>query len=112
MVGAEETGVTGAVSGSAARDAAAGTRIRVRVLAFARLRELLGFSERELDAAADGATVTAERVWTLLAERCPAAELAALRASTRFARNGVLIDPSAPLADGDEVALLPPVGGG
>jgi len=35
-----------------------------------------------------------------------------LRASTRFARNGALARGDAALRDGDEVALMPPVGGG
>jgi molybdopterin converting factor small subunit len=81
--------------------------MRVRVLAFARLRELLGFGQREIELAA-GATV--ESLWAHLVP--PAAPGAALRASTRFARNGALVDGSAPLGDGDEIALMPPVGGG
>jgi molybdopterin converting factor subunit 1 len=81
--------------------------MRVRVLAFARLRELLGGGERELDLD-DGTTL--ERLWTQLAGH--ARELADHRASTRFARNGALVDGDAVLHDGDEVALMPPVGGG
>jgi molybdopterin converting factor small subunit len=79
--------------------------MRVRVLAFARLRELLGFGERELDVS-PGTTV--EQLWASLAS----AEMAGLRPSTRFARNGSLADGDALLADGDEIALMPPVGGG
>ena len=81
--------------------------MRVRVLAFARLRELLGSGTRELELA-DSANV--EHVWALLAGGTPA--LAPYRASTRFARNGVLVEPGAPVHDGDEIALMPPVGGG
>ncbi|HEX3468451.1 MAG TPA: MoaD/ThiS family protein [Candidatus Elarobacter sp.] len=81
--------------------------IRVRVLAFARLRELLGFGSRELELA-DGATL--DDVWAQLARG--AGELDALLPSTRFARNGALSDIQVALRDGDEVALLPPVGGG
>ena len=73
----------------------------VRVLAFARLRELLGFGERHVGVA-DG--TTADAMWSRLAQDAP--QLAALRASTRFARNGAV------LHEGDELALLPPVGGG
>jgi molybdopterin converting factor small subunit len=79
----------------------------VRVVAFARLRELLGFGEKQLGVA-DGAT--ADAVWSHLALDSP--QLAALRASTRFARNGALVDGAAVLREGDELALLPPVGGG
>jgi molybdopterin converting factor small subunit len=81
--------------------------VGVRVLAFARLRELLGFGERRVDVPA-GATI--EDVWAQLAGGSP--ELAALRASTRFARNGALVDGRDVVTAGDEIALLPPVGGG
>ena len=79
----------------------------LRVLAFARLREVLGFGERTLDV---GSAVTLEDVWTSLTAASP--EAVRLRASTRFARNGVIVDGSSRVADGDEIALLPPVGGG
>jgi len=81
--------------------------MRVRVLAFAQLRELFGFGERSLDCAAG---TTLEELWTQLASGV--AEAHALRASTRFARNGAIALPGVALHDGDEVALLPPVGGG
>jgi len=81
--------------------------VSIHVLAFARLRELLGFSRRELDIE-DGATVA--DVWARLAR--DVAGLDGLRASTRFARNGALATASTALRDGDEIALLPPVGGG
>ena len=80
----------------------------VRVLAFARVRELLGGGSHELQIE-DGATVA--DVWDALANRYTA--LAPLADSTRIARNGkVVSDAAEPLADGDELALLPPVGGG
>ncbi|HVS45772.1 MAG TPA: MoaD/ThiS family protein [Verrucomicrobiae bacterium] len=79
----------------------------VRVVAFARLRELLGFDRRELTLG-DGADL--EQAWTALAQAAPAIE--PLRGSTRFARNGRLVDAGERLQDGDELALLPPVGGG
>lgn len=79
----------------------------IRVVAFARVRELLGFSEREfrLD---DIPTVAALR--SRLESDVP--ELSVLRDSTRIARNGLLVGDATALADGDEIALLPPVGGG
>jgi molybdopterin converting factor small subunit len=79
--------------------------MHVRVLAFARVRELLGYAEREIELT-PGATL--EDLWRTIGTP----ELAALRDSTRFARNGALADAGTALAEGDEVALLPPVGGG
>ena len=81
--------------------------VTARVLAFARLRELLGFGER-LVTVPNGTTL--DGLWSQLAAGTP--QLAGLRASTRFARNGELADGSAAVWDGDEIALLPPVGGG
>jgi molybdopterin synthase catalytic subunit/molybdopterin synthase sulfur carrier subunit len=81
--------------------------MRVRVLAFARLRDLLGFGEREVDL---GAPATLDDVWRVVAAAVP--DAARLRASTRFARNGVVSDGAVLLGEGDEIALLPPVGGG
>lgn len=79
----------------------------IRVVAFARVRELLGFSEREFGLA-DVPTVGALRA--RLERDAPA--LLPLRGSTRIARNGQIVDDATSLAEGDEVALLPPVGGG
>ncbi len=81
--------------------------MRVQVLAFARLRELLGFGARDLELA-EGTTLDA--LWDELAR--DARGIDALRAVTRFARNGVLAAGATALHDGDEVALMPPVGGG
>jgi len=79
----------------------------VHVLAFARLRELLGFGARDVELA-EGSDLDA--LWSQLARG--AQQLHGLRATTRFARNGALASGGTPLADGDEVALMPPVGGG
>ena len=79
----------------------------IRVIAFARARELAGFSEREFGVAE---TPTVGALRARLESDAP--ELALLRSSTRIARNGHLVDDSETLAEGDEVALLPPVGGG
>ena len=81
--------------------------MQVRILAFARLRELLGFGFRELDVDDDA---TVDDVWLRLAH--DTAGLDALRSSTRFARNGALAAGTTALREGDEIALLPPVGGG
>lgn len=82
--------------------------MRVRVLAFARLRELLGGPAHELQVE-EGATVA--DVWDALADRFAA--IAPLGSSTRIARNGrVVNDPGEHIQDGDELSLFPPVGGG
>lgn len=82
--------------------------MKVTVLAFARVRELLGSGSQEMQVE-DGATIA--DVWDALANRY--VELAALSASTRIARNGrIVADPGERVHDGDELSLLPPVGGG
>ena len=77
------------------------------MLAFARLRELLGFGERRVQVP-DGTTI--EGLWSLVTAGVPHAS--ELRGSTRFARNGALADGGTVVSAGDEIALLPPVGGG
>jgi molybdopterin converting factor small subunit len=79
--------------------------VHVRVVTFARLRELLG-GERTVELSS-GADIS--QLWASLAREAPIADLAA---STRAARNGRICAFSTALEDGDEVALMPPVGGG
>jgi molybdopterin converting factor small subunit len=74
----------------------------IRVLAFARYRECLGFSELELD------LPSPPTLAALLADP----RLRALPDAALFAVNQTFRGREAPLADGDEVALLPPVSGG
>jgi len=81
--------------------------MRVRVRLFAIQRELAGTREHPLDLA-DGATVA--DAWNSLVTAFPA--LAPGRGSVRFARNGAYADATTPLAEGDEVAMIPPVSGG
>lgn len=81
--------------------------MRVRVLAFARLRELLGGSSHEVEVP-EGANAGA--VWAELLRRCEG--IAELAESTRIARNGRVVSRNELVSEGDEVALLPPVGGG
>lgn len=80
--------------------------MRVRVLAFARLGEILE-AKRELDLP-EGARVG--DAWSALCSSHPA--LRPLAESTRFARNGRVVNQNERLENGDELALLPPVGGG
>jgi molybdopterin converting factor small subunit len=79
----------------------------IRVLAFARLRELLGQGELQLELAHGGCVADG---WSALCAAHPA--LAPFAGSTRFGRNGRLVGASERLAEGDELALLPPLGGG
>ncbi len=88
-------------------DTKAQRSVRVRILAFARLREVLGYGERELEIALPA---TLDDVWAAVTAGW--SEAAAMRPSTRFARNGAIAAGTTAVAAGDEIALLPPVGGG
>ncbi len=79
----------------------------VRVRLFARQRELAGASRLELELP-DGTSVA--QAWTALAATYPA--LGPGRPYVRFARNGAYADETDELADGDELAFIPPVAGG
>jgi MoaE-MoaD fusion protein len=81
--------------------------VRVRVRLFALQRELAGTRELSLELP-DGATV--ESSWAAVVDRHPV--LAPGRPSVRFARNGEYADATTALAEGDEVAFIPPVSGG
>jgi molybdopterin synthase catalytic subunit len=81
--------------------------MRIAIAAFAGLRELLAGSDAALDLPPEA---TVGDAWSALERLHPA--LAPLAASTRLARNGLLVSPGDALRDGDELALLPPVGGG
>ena len=74
--------------------------MRVTVRLFAGLRERAGYAERELE----GVKRVAD-VW-------PALELGDEPEGLLYAVNRAYADPAAELADGDEVALIPPVSGG
>lgn len=81
--------------------------MRVTIRLFARLRDLTGAGEleRQVD---DGADV--RTVWRSLTREFPA--LAEYEASVSTAVNAEYSRMEASLADGDEVAFLPPVSGG
>jgi MoaD family protein len=81
------------------------THVRIRL--FAIQRELAGRRQVDLELP-EGASI--ETAWAALVAEHPA--LAAGRAAVRFARNGVYADAAEALADGDEVACIPPVSGG
>jgi molybdopterin synthase sulfur carrier subunit len=82
--------------------------LRVRVLYFAVLRELIGKSEEAVELDAEGATVAS--VLAILEDRhqCIRGKLGRIRA----ARNQKFADLRDALSDGDEIALIPPVAGG
>jgi molybdopterin synthase catalytic subunit len=81
--------------------------MHIRVRLFARQRELAGARDVALELTA-GATI--EDAWSALAARVPA--IASGRRFVRFARNGEYAAADTPLADGDEVACIPPISGG
>ena len=81
--------------------------MRVTVRLFARLREIVGAAEIARDVP-DGATLGV--VWNGLAAEFPA--LGPYRSSVSGAVNADYARMQAKVADGDEVAFLPPVSGG
>ena len=81
--------------------------IRVKVLFFGRLKEIVGRAEDSVDLA-DGAPI--EELFARYADRDP--ELARFRASLVASRNQEFAAWTTPLQSGDEVAFLPPVSGG
>lgn len=81
--------------------------IRVRVRLFAVQRELAGTRTLTVELA-DGATI--EDAWEAVVARHPA--LRPGRPYVRFARNAAYAPPETTLAEGDEVAMIPPVSGG
>lgn len=81
--------------------------MRLRVKFFATYRETTGVKEVSWTAT-DGATLA--DILDAVLSRYP--RLAGHRETMLLAVNHEFADPSAILADGDEVALLPPVSGG
>jgi molybdopterin converting factor subunit 1 len=81
--------------------------LRIRVRLFAMQREAAGTRELRLEVPL-GSTV--DDAWAAVVEAVPA--LAPGRRSLRFAVNGDYADTDRPLADGDEIACIPPVSGG
>ena len=79
----------------------------MRVLLFAHLKDATGVAELEMNIS-DG--LDADGFWRALIAAQPG--LAKFRPTTRLARNGEYADAQTRFADGDEVALIPPVSGG
>jgi molybdopterin converting factor subunit 1 len=81
--------------------------MRIHIRYFASLREATGQSAEALSLP-EGTDVAAAR--TLLAERHPA--LARLLPGCAVAVNRAYVAADTPLHEGDELAFIPPVGGG
>lgn len=82
--------------------------MRIRVLYFAAVRDLAARSEEALDLPDDVRTIAA--LARHLETHVPA--LAGRLAQVRFARNEDFAAPEQALAEGDVIALIPPVAGG
>ena len=82
--------------------------MRVMVLYFAAVRELVGKDEEPADLPPRVTTVGAFVEWI----ESHHAGLRGRMASVRIARNEAFADAAEALADGDVLALIPPVAGG
>ena len=81
--------------------------MRVTVRLFARLRDIAGVGELQRDVPANAVVAT---VWRALVADYP--EMAPYESSISAAVNADYTRMDAAVADGDEVAFLPPVSGG
>ena len=84
-----------------------GTMPTVKVRFFARLADIAGTREAELEI---GEGITAAAALDLLARRYPGMDQAA--GSVMYAVNAEYVNAAHPLQPGDELALIPPVSGG
>lgn len=84
-----------------------GAMATVKVLLFARLSELAGSRQADLEV---GEGLTAADVFGLLAQRYPA--MHELSGVVMYAVNSEYVEATHPIRPGDEVALIPPVSGG
>jgi molybdopterin synthase catalytic subunit len=81
--------------------------VRVKVLFFGQLKDIVGRSQESVEAP-DGASLST--IFDRYADAFP--RIREMAGSIVLARNHEFSPPSSTLADGDEVALLPPVSGG
>jgi len=81
--------------------------MQIRMRYFASLREITGQREEALNIT-EGTTVAGVRA--LLLKRYPALENALARAASAI--NHQYVTAETPLKEGDEMAFIPPVGGG
>jgi molybdopterin converting factor subunit 1 len=82
--------------------------MKLSITYFAAARELAGHANEQVELAESLANIVALRTW--LSHARP--RLAPYLGRMRFAINGELASDDAPLDDGDEVMVLPPVAGG
>jgi molybdopterin converting factor subunit 1 len=82
--------------------------LTIQILYFAAVRDLVGKSEETMTLAPEVRTIGALRARLEIA--VPA--LAGRLAGVRWAKNEVFVSMDATLAEGDVVALIPPVAGG
>ena len=82
-------------------------RAEIPVLLFGPAREIAGAARTTI---AIGAAATAGDVIDALVERYPG--LAELVTRSRVVVNHAYVDPGTPVSPADEVAIIPPVGGG
>ncbi|MEO0983172.1 MAG: molybdopterin converting factor subunit 1 [Pseudomonadota bacterium] len=80
-----------------------------RLLYFGRLSDVTGHAEETRDLPSDVADTAALRRWL---DADHAADGALLEASVRLAVNSEIVMDPAPVSNGDEIAFMPPVGGG
>lgn len=85
-----------------------GATVRINLLFFAAIEELMGRREAALEV--EATALTAGDLPELLQRRFP--ELEGRLASVRLAVNESFAQPGDPVCDGDTVALIPPVSGG
>ncbi len=81
--------------------------MKARIRLFARLSELAGTRETEVEL---GEGLTARDAYEVLCGRYPG--MAGLDHVLMYAVNGEYVSHDHPLRDGDELALIPPVSGG
>lgn len=79
----------------------------MRVLFFAQTKDAAGAAELELKISGN---INAAELWNRLVAWQP--RLADFRSTTRLACNGEYSTAETRFADGDEIALIPPVSGG
>ncbi len=81
--------------------------MKIKVLAFAHLREIFGAGEISLELK-DG--TNGEGLLDILEEKYP--EMKKIRRFLKLSMNGAYIVPDTEIIDGSEVAVFPPVSGG